>query len=146
MKSRVKASKRMVRELEQQVFDNTCEACEDNNAMFIFAIAEEYGFSTKRLKRVIERFNVIADEYTKLIEDGYTHDDVHVKIVERLNELGFAEDTIYSGRSDFYAAELNSKRIKKKTTTVSFAEASEAQKALKMMKELQNAKGNLIVI
>ena len=144
MKSRVRASKRMVAELEQEVFENTIEACEDNNAMFIMAIQEEFGFGYKRLKKVIERFNDISDRYSQMREEGYTHEDIHLKIVDVLNDIGFEESVIYSGRASFYEACLNARRIKKKTTEVSYREASDAQEALKFMMHLQNQSSGML--
>lgn len=146
MQAMVRANKREVARVEQEIFESTVEACEDNNAMFLMAIQEEYGYGKQRLLRVIERFNKISDDYTKLLEDGYTHADIHAKIVERLNDMGFEEKLIYSGRADFYEAEMKSRSMKKNQKNVSFREAADAVAMLNKMKELQNAKGALLSI
>lgn len=138
MKVRRKVSRKDREILEQQVYDISVETCEDNNATLLIALNEAFGFGTERLNRAIEAFSNVSERFREMRETGYTDEDVHKRIVEELNQLGIAEEQIYTGHSDFAQAHHYSKMIKKNERKVTFAESVKAQQHMVAMKEYLN--------
>ena len=97
MKSRINAPKSMVASLEQEVYAATVEACEDNNAFFLLALNQEFGFGPERLRRVIHRYNELSEEYSVMREDGFTYEEIHDRMCEALESIGIDPDQVYVG-------------------------------------------------
>lgn len=138
MNVRRKVSKKDREILERQVYGATVETCEDNNATLLIALNEAFGFGTERLNRAIEAFSNVSERFREMRETGYTDEDVHKRIVEELNQLGIAEEQIYTGYNDFAQARHYSKMIQKNAHNVSFAESVKAQQHMAAMKEYLN--------
>lgn len=102
MKARLKPSKKLLSQIEQDVYAATVEACEDNNAFFLMALNQEFGFGPERLKRMIHRYNQLSEEYTVMRSDGYTYEEIHQKMCEALESIGIDPDQVYVGKNDFY--------------------------------------------
>lgn len=102
MKSRIKPSRQMVKYVEQEVYAATVEACEDNNAFFLMALNQEFGFGPERLKRVIHAYNKLSEEYTVMRNDGFTYEEIHEKMCAALVSVGIDPADVYQGRNDFY--------------------------------------------
>lgn len=139
MKSRVKITRKMVADLEEEVFENTVEACQDNNVMFLIALNEEFRFGKERLERAMIAYNRVADEYAKFQNQGYSDEDIHEKLCSRLESMGIAPDSIYTGEISFYESRVRMKRIQQNLQPT-VKEANEAYRQLQMMKELLHAK------
>lgn len=138
MKCSMIPDKKYIERVEQEVYDVTVEACQDNNAMFLIALNETFGFGKERLNKIVRSFNEVSERFTHLRETGYSVEDIHKKLVDELDYIGIAEDDVYTGRNDFYAAKHHSKMINKNQQNVSIKESIEAQKHMLTMKELLN--------
>lgn len=97
-----KPSKKIVAQVEQDVYASTVEACEDNNAFFLLALNQEFGFGPERLRRMIHKYNQLSEEYTIMRSDGFTYEEVHQKMCEALESIGIDPDQVYVGTNDFY--------------------------------------------
>lgn len=113
MKSRIRPSKQIVAAIEQDVYAATVEACEDNNAFFLMALNQEFGFGPERLKRMIHRYNQLSDEYTVMRNDGFTYEEIHQKMCEALESIGINPDDVYVGKNDFYDIQRKKRLIEK---------------------------------
>ena len=113
MKSRINAPKSMVASLEQEVYAATVEACEDNNAFFLIALNQEFGFGAERLRRVIHRYNELSEEYTVMREDGFTYEEIHDRMCEALESIGIDPDQVYVGKNDFYDMQRRKRQVEK---------------------------------
>jgi len=102
MKARLRPSKQLLAQIEQDVYAATVEACEDNNAFFLMALNQEFGFGPERLKRMIHRYNQLSEEYTVMRSDGYTYEEIHQKMCDALESIGIDPDQVYVGKNDFY--------------------------------------------
>jgi len=102
MKARLRPSKQLLAQIEQDVYASTVEACEDNNAFFLMALNQEFGFGPERLKRMIHRYNQLSEEYTIMRNDGFTYEEIHQKMCEALESIGIDPDQVYVGKNDFY--------------------------------------------
>ena len=90
--------RREIGRVEQEVYANTVEACEDNNAFFLLALNQEFGFGPERLKRVIHRYNELSEEYSVMRNDGFTYDEINQKMREALASIGIDPDDVYVGK------------------------------------------------
>ena len=102
MKARLRPSKKLVAQLEEDVYAATVEACEDNNAFFLMALNQEFGFGPERLKRMIHKYNELSEEYTVMRSDGFTYEEIHQKMCDALISIGIDPDQVYVGKNDFY--------------------------------------------
>lgn len=146
MKAKIKPSKKQIERVSKEVYDMQIAVCDDNNAMWIEALNEEFGFGAERLRRVMNKFNEISDGYTEMAEDGFTEKeirDIHTKV---LRTIGIDPDSVYSGKND-YAEVMHNKRITEKNHTVTFAEAAKAAEQIAAMKQFlnDNRQSNLIL-
>lgn len=140
MKASQRPPKEMIKRVEQDVYDTCIECCQDNNAMFLIALNEEFGFGSERLKRVIGRFNEIQSRYDKIKMDGYSEYDFHRKLVEELEVAGISESQVYTERKDFVLSQRRT-RLRDKSHEPSIREQLDAQKHLDMMKQLMHKEG-----
>lgn len=113
MKSRLRAPKRMVAALEQDVYAATVEACEDNNAFFLMALNQEFGFGPERLRRIIHKYNQLSEEYSVMRDDGFTYEEIHDKMCEALESIGIDPDQVYVGKNDFYDMQRRKRQVEK---------------------------------
>lgn len=113
MKARIRPNKAMVAHLEQEVYAATVEACEDNNAFFLMALSQEFGFGPERLKRMIHRYNQLSEEYTIMRNDGFTYEEIHRKMCEGLESIGINPADVYVGKNDFYDVQRKKRYVEK---------------------------------
>lgn len=113
MKARIRPNKAMVAHLEQEVYAATVEACEDNNAFFLMALSQEFGFGPERLKRMIHRYNQLSEEYTIMRNDGFTYEEIHQKMCEGLESIGINPADVYVGKNDFYDVQRKKRYVEK---------------------------------
>lgn len=138
MKSRIKPSRQMVKYVEQEVYAATVEACEDNNAFFLMALNQEFGFGPERLKRVIHRYNELTEEYSVMRNDGFTFDEINQKMREALASIGIDPDDVYVGKNDFYDAKRR-KRYIDKGQEINRKEAEEVKKKFEQFRSLSES-------
>lgn len=133
MKARLKPSKKLLSQIEQDVYAATVEACEDNNAFFLMALNQEFGFGPERLKRMIHRYNQLSEEYTVMRSDGYTYEEIHQKMCEALESIGIDPDQVYVGKNDFYDIQRQKRYCEqeKKPTRIEAGKAYENMQAFK---------------
>lgn len=133
MKARIRPSKKLVAQLEEDVYAATVEACEDNNAFFLLALNQEFGFGPERLKRMIHKYNELSEEYTIMRSDGFTYEEVHQKMCEALESIGIDPDQVYVGKNDFYDIQRQKKycEMEKKPTRKEAGKAYENMQAFK---------------
>ena len=124
--------------IEQEVYANTVEACEDNNAFFLLALNQEFGFGPERLKRVIHRYNELTEEYSVMRNDGFTYDEINQKMREALASIGIDPEDVYVGRNDFYDAKRR-KRYIDKGQEVNRKEAEEVRKKFEQFRSLSES-------
>ena len=114
MKARVSASKKQLDELimkvEQEVYDDAVRACEDNNAMFILALNNEFDFGPVRIKRLIAAFNKAASQTMEMKKDGFTKDEIHESLCKQLESIGVDPAAVYSDQKDFQQVIRNKKK------------------------------------
>ena len=140
MKSRIKAPKSMVASLEQEVYAATVEACEDNNAFFLLALNQEFGFGAERLRRVIHRYNELSEEYTVMREDGFTYEEIHDRMCGALESIGIDPDQVYVGKNDFYDMQRRKRQVEKERLP-SVKEARQASNHLEAFRAFMAAEG-----
>ena len=140
MKSRIRPSKQIVAAIEQDVYAATVEACEDNNAFFLMALNQEFGFGPERLKRMIHRYNQLSDEYTVMRNDGFTYEEIHQKMCDALESIGINPDDVYIGKNDFYDIQRK-KRLIEKEHLPSRKEAKQAADKFEAFKAFMAAEG-----
>ena len=102
MNIKEKPSKKIIAQVEQDVYASTVEACEDNNAFFLMALNQEFGFGPERLKRMIHRYNQLSEEYTVMRKDGFSYEEIHQKMCDALESIGIDPADVYVGTNDFY--------------------------------------------
>ena len=124
--------------VEQEVYANTVEACEDNNAFFLLALNQEFGFGPERLKRVINRYNELSEEYSVMRNDGFTYDEINQKMREALASIGIDPDDVYVGKNDFYDAKRR-KRYIDKGQEINRKEAEEVKKKFEQFRSLSES-------
>lgn len=124
--------------VEQEVYANTVEACEDNNAFFLLALNQEFGFGPERLKRVIHRYNELTEEYSVMRNDGFTYDEINQKMREALASIGIDPDDVYVGKNDFYDAKRR-KRYIDKGQEINRKEAEEVKKKFEQFRSLSES-------
>ena len=124
--------------VEQEVYANTVEACEDNNAFFLMALNQEFGFGPERLKRLIRRYNELSDEYTIMRSDGFTYDEIHQKMCDALESIGIDPNQVYVGKNDFYDAKRR-KRYIDKGQEINRKEAEEVKKKFEQFRSLSES-------
>lgn len=146
MKSKERPSKDLISRVEQEVYKSTVEACHDNNAFFLIAMSEVFGFAGKRLERVIKKYDELQERYTEYRNDGYSYEEVHDIICERLNEIGVNPAAVYTETNDFYDVRMEQKRREKTPAVVSFREAAEAQKHMEAMKRFMAEQNSAPII
>lgn len=140
MESRVDSGlyRKEIGRIEEQVYANTVEACEDNNAFFLLALNQEFGFGPERLKRVIHRYNELTEEYSVMRNDGFTYDEINQKMREALASIGIDPDDVYVGKNDFYDAKRR-KRYIDKGQEVNRKEAEEVRKKFEQFRSLSES-------
>lgn len=124
--------------IEQEVYANTVEACEDNNAFFLLALNQEFGFGSERLKRVIHRYNELSEEYSVMRNDGLTYDEINQRMREALESIGIDPDDVYVGKNDFYDAKRR-KRYIDKGQEINRKEAEEVKKKFEQFRSLSES-------
>lgn len=140
MKSRIRAPKSMVASLEQEVYAATVEACEDNNAFFLMALNQEFGFGPERLRRIINKYNELSEEYSVMREDGFTYEEIHDRMCEALESIGIDPDQVYVGKNDFYDMQRR-KRMVEKERLPSRKDAKQAADKFEAFKAFMAAEG-----
>ena len=138
MKSNIRAPKRMVAALEKDCYAATVEACEDNNAFFLIALNQEFGFGPERLKRLVHRYNAISEQYTIMREDGFSYEEIHEKMCEALESIGIDREQVYTGSNDFYEMSRR-KRQAEKEHKPGVKEAKQAAKHFEAFKAFMAA-------
>ena len=135
-----KPSKKIVAQVEQDVYASTVEACEDNNAFFLLALNQEFGFGPERLRRMIHKYNQLSEEYTIMRSDGFTYEEVHQKMCEALESIGIDPDQVYVGKNDFYDIQRQ-KRYCEKENKPTRKEAGIAYENMQKFKAFLEAEG-----
>lgn len=113
MKANIRPNRKMVAHVEQEVYAATVEACEDNNAFFLMALNQEFGFGPERLRRMIHRYNQLSEEYTIMRNDGFTYEEIHQKMCEGLESIGIDPADVYVGKNDFYDVQRRKRYVEK---------------------------------
>lgn len=146
MKASIRPSKKEIERVSRTVFDMQVAVYDDNNAMMLEALNEEFGFGADRLRRVMKRFNAISDRYTQASEDGFTDKEIREMHINNLKAIGIDPEDVYAGNRDFDEVMAN-KRYTAKNHTVSFAEAAKAAEHMAAMKQFlsDNRSSNLIL-
>lgn len=142
MKAKIKPSKKQIERVSKEVYDMQIAVCDDNNAMWLEALNEEFGFGAERLRRVMNKFNEISDGYTEMAEDGFTEKEIRNIHTKVLRTIGIDPEQVYSGKND-YAEVLNNKRYTEKNHTPTLAEAAKAAEQLAAMKQFMNDNGKM---
>ena len=102
MNCRVGPTRKDIGKIEEEVYAHTVEACEDNNAFFLLALNQEFGFGPERLKRLIHKYNELSEEYNTMRMDGFSYEEIKEKMCEALESIGIDPKDVYVGTSDFY--------------------------------------------
>lgn len=136
MKASVGPSKRMIDRLNQDVYADTLECCQDNNAMFLIALNMEFGFGHDRCMKVIRRYNMICDKYAEMRGDGFTKEEMHQRIVDDLACMGIKESTVYTRDNDFTEARQLQKHRDRNMTNIPRKDCITAYNQLQAMKNL----------
>ena len=113
MNSRVGPTRKDISLIEEEVYAHTVEACEDNNAFFLLALNQEFGFGPERLKRLIHRYNELSEEYNVMRMDGFSYEEINEKMREALAAIGIDPNDVYVGTSDFYENKRRKRYIEK---------------------------------
>lgn len=147
MNIKEKPSKKIIAQVEQDVYAATVEACEDNNAFFLLALNQEFGFGPERLRRMIHKYNELSEEYTIMRKDGFSYEEVHQKMCDALASIGIDPDQVYVGTNDFYDIQRQ-KRYCERESKPTRAEAGAAYENMQKFKAFlaDNENQNLKVI
>ena len=113
MNSRVGPTRKDISLIEEEVYAHTVEACEDNNAFFLLALNQEFGFGPERLKRLIHKYNELSEEYNVMRMDGFSYQEINEKMREALAAIGIDPNDVYVGTSDFYENKRRKRYIEK---------------------------------
>lgn len=113
MNCNIAPTRKQISKIEEEVYAHTVEACEDNNAFFLIALNQEFGFGPERLKRVIHKYNELSEEYNSMRMDGFSYAEIKEKMCEALESIGIDPDDVYVGTSDFYENKRRKRYIEK---------------------------------
>ena len=113
MNCNVGPTRKQIGKIEEEVYAHTVEACEDNNAFFLLALNQEFGFGPERLKRLIRRYNELSEEYNVMRMDGFSYEEINEKMREALAAIGIDPNDVYVGTSDFYENKRRKRYIEK---------------------------------
>lgn len=113
MNCNVGPTRKQIGKIEEEVYAHTVEACEDNNAFFLLALNQEFGFGPERLKRLIHRYNELSEEYNVMRMDGFSYEEINEKMREALASIGIDPNDVYVGTSDFYENKRRKRYIEK---------------------------------
>ena len=113
MNCNVGPTRKQIGKIEEEVYAHTVEACEDNNAFFLLALNQEFGFGPERLKRLIHRYNELSEEYNVMRMDGFSYEEINEKMREALAAIGIDPADVYVGTSDFYENKRRKRYIEK---------------------------------
>ena len=113
MNCRVGPTRKDISKIEEEVYAHTVEACEDNNAFFLLALNQEFGFGPERLKRLIHKYNELSEEYNTMRMDGFSYAEIKEKMCEALAAIGIDPNDVYVGTSDFYENKRRKRYIEK---------------------------------
>ena len=113
MNCNVEPTRKQIGKIEEEVYAHTVEACEDNNAFFLLALNQEFGFGPERLKRLIHKYNELSEEYNVMRMDGFSYEEINEKMREALAAIGVDPDDVYVGTSDFYENKRRKRYIEK---------------------------------
>ena len=113
MNCNIGPTRKQIGKIEEEVYAHTVEACEDNNAFFLLALNQEFGFGPERLKRLIHRYNELSEEYNVMRMDGFSYEEINEKMREALAAIGVDPDDVYVGTSDFYENKRRKRYIEK---------------------------------
>lgn len=113
MNCNIAPTRKQISKIEEEVYAHTVEACEDNNAFFLIALNQEFGFGPERLKRLIHRYNELSEEYNTMRMDGFSYAEIKEKMCEALESIGIDPDDVYVGTSDFYENKRRKRYIEK---------------------------------
>ena len=121
--------------LASAVYDICMDCIRDNNATFIIALNQVYGFGHDRLRKVMDRYEELCREFSERENDGFTADEIHQTLIEMIEELGFKEEDIYCGDQTYNQVTQEKKRAEKNSKDISYAEARKAYDHLLGLKE-----------
>ena len=113
MNCNVGPTRKQIGKIEEEVYAHTVEACEDNNAFFLLALNQEFGFGPERLKRLIHKYNELSEEYNVMRMDGFSYQEINEKMREALAAIGIDPNDVYVGTSDFYENKRRKRYIEK---------------------------------
>ena len=113
MNCKVGPTRKQIGKIEEELYAHTVEACEDNNAFFLLALNQEFGFGPERLKRLIHRYNELSEEYNVMRMDGFSYEEINEKMREALAAIGIDPNDVYVGTSDFYENKRRKRYIEK---------------------------------
>ena len=138
MNCNIGPTRKQIGKIEEEVYAHTVEACEDNNAFFLLALNQEFGFGPERLKRLIHRYNELSEEYNVMRMDGFSYEEINEKMREALAAIGVDPNDVYVGTSDFYENKRR-KRYIDKGQEVNRKEAEEVKKKFDQFKSLSES-------
>ena len=138
MNCNIGPTRKQIGKIEEEVYAHTVEACEDNNAFFLLALNQEFGFGPERLKRLIHRYNELSEEYNVMRMDGFSYEEINEKMREALAAIGVDPNAVYVGTSDFYENKRR-KRYIDKGQEVNRKEAEEIKKKFDQFKSLSES-------
>lgn len=141
MKASIRPPKEMFDRLNQDVYADTLECCQDNNAMFLIALNMEFGFGHDRCMKLVKRYNEICSKYAEMSADGYSKKELHERIVDDLACMGISEELIYTKDNDFTEARQQLRYSEKNRTNIAHKDCITAYQQLQAMKELLQAEG-----
>lgn len=113
MNCNIGPTRKQIGKIEEELYAHTVEACEDNNAFFLLALNQEFGFGPERLKRLIHRYNELSEEYNVMRMDGFSYEEINEKMREALAAIGIDPNDVYVGTSDFYENKRRKRYIEK---------------------------------
>lgn len=136
----------------QKNWDAVCENMEDNLAMMLLVLHDEYGFGKERLAKLLNAMEEMAQKFDEYQEDGVldikrkeltkgflSEKDLRKFLQTRLKGVipeEYYNKIFYSTTSAMYEAQAKSKHNAiKRQQTIPLAEAADMQRKMLAMKE-----------
>ena len=124
----------LIKQVEQEVYDDAVQACEDNNAIFLLALNNEFKFGPKRIQKLINAFNKLSADIIGMRKDGFTKKEIHETICKQLESIEIDPELIYSEKKDFQQVIRNKKKAEEPVKP----SRAEAETAVEHMKAFRN--------
>lgn len=146
MKSKIIPSKQMRRSNEEHMYKYALRACETNNAFFLLALNQKFGFGAARLQKLIAKYNEVSLMYRDHIRDGFTDADCHQLIKNALADIGLDPSVVFSEiERDAFRTLRSEKRKFVKNNVPTHSEAVNAVENMRAFRAVINQQEQKIV-